>query len=177
MQKIGVFLSSHDHVPTAFRSATEALGRWISRTHRTLVYGGARCGLMEVLAQTVKQHGGRVYGVVPQILYDRQCVSEHIDVEFRTADLNDRKAVMMRESDILVALPGGVGTLDEVFTVLAADSIGTEQKQVVLFDVDHCWHPLLHTLAEMEKAGLVAPTLHQHLKVVDNLEALEQLCQ
>ena len=64
-----------------------------------------------------------------------------------------------------------------VFTVLAADSIGTEQKQVVLFDVNHCWHPLLHTLAEMEKAGLVAPTLHQHLKVVDNLEALEQLCQ
>lgn len=177
MQKIGVFLSSHDHLPTAFHTATEALGEWIGRTHRTLIYGGARRGLMEVLATAVKQNGGRVYGVVPQILYDLKCVSEHIDVEFRTADLNDRKAVIMRESDILVALPGGVGTIDEVFTVLAADTIGSEQKQVILFDVDHCWQPLLNTLAEMEKVGLVSPQLYQYLKVVDNLTDLEQLCR
>ena len=78
-------------------------------THRTLVYGGARKGLMEVLAQSVKRHGGRIYGMVPDILQERGWVSDTLDVTFRCVDLTDRKAMMNRESDVLVALPGGMG--------------------------------------------------------------------
>lgn len=177
MQKIGVFLSSRSELSQQFHASAKAVGRWIGETGRTLVYGGSRSGLMEVLAEAVKESGGRVFGVVPQIICDRNRVSSHIDVEFRTADLNDRKAVLMRESDILVALPGGVGTLDEVFTALGAHSIGTGDKTVVLFNVDKCWTPLLDTLDALRERGLLGSELQQSLKVAETIEELEVICK
>lgn len=176
MQKIGIFLSSHDNVPESFREATTAVGRWIGETRRTLVYGGSRRGMMEVLASTVKSAGGRVYGVVPQIVYERDMVSHHIDVEFRTADLNDRKAILIRESDILMALPGGIGTLDEIFTLLAADMIGTERKMLLLFNVEDCWTPLLEALHRLTECGLVSPKVNDWLKVVESVEEVAEFC-
>lgn len=156
MNRIGVFLSSRGDVPATYRQAAEDIGRWIGATGRTLVYGGAHKGLMEIMARQVKGNGGRVVGVVPQILTDRKLESDCIDVAFYCADLNDRKAILMRESDILVALPGGIGTLDEIFTVLAAAAIGTERKRVVLYNVDGCWDTLLRLLDELHAKGLSA---------------------
>ena len=109
MQYIGVFLSSRDEVPASYREAAEQVGQWIGETRRTLVYGGSGVGLMEVLARAAKQSGARVFGIVPQFVVDRHIVSETLDVEIRTAALSDRKTVMIDRSDVLVALPGGVG--------------------------------------------------------------------
>lgn len=164
VQKIGVFLSSKESLPATYVQAARDVGGWIGRTGRTLVYGGARKGLMETLAQAVKQGGGRVYGVVPDIIEQRGQASDVPDVVFRTADLNDRKAVMVRESDVLLALPGGIGTLDEAFTVLAADLIGTEHKPLVFYNAGGCWDALLALLSRLEADGLVgaggAPLWH-----------------
>ena len=110
--RIAVFLSSRSDIPAAYLPAAREVGEWIGRTGRTLVYGGARKGLMEVLAQSVTQHGGRVFGMVPDVIVERGLESEAIDVTFRCADLSDRKDMMNRESDVLLALPGGIGTLD-----------------------------------------------------------------
>lgn len=172
LQKIGVFLSSHDHVPDSFHRAAQSLGRWLGETRRTLVYGGSRYGLMEVLARATKESGGRVYGVVPQILYDKDLVSDYIDVDFRVADLQDRKSVLMRESDICVALPGGIGTLDEVFTVWASRSIGLSQKQVVLVNIDGCWTPFVEGTTHLAALGLVSQKQLEWLKVVNSVEEL-----
>lgn len=172
IQKIGVFLSSHDDVPESFHRATEAVGQWIGETKRTLVYGGSQYGLMEVLARATKAAGGRVYGVVPQILYDKNLVSEYIDVDFRVADLNDRKAVLMRESDICVALPGGIGTLDELLCVWAAQSIGLSDTRVVLFNVDNCWTPFVEAITHLAASGLVSQKQLSWLKVVSSVEEL-----
>lgn len=171
-RKIGVFLSSKSDVPDSFRHAAEEVGTWIGRNGHTLVYGGARKGLMEVLAQAVKRNGGRVFGVVPQIIEDRGLVSDTLDVTFRTADLNDRKAVMNRESDILVALPGGIGTLDEVFTVLAAATIGTARRHVVFYDVDGCWDTTVAALKDLAARGLIDNDLAGLFTVVSDIEGL-----
>lgn len=173
-RKIGVFLSSRTDVPEAYRRAVEEVGAWIGRTGRTLVYGGARKGLMEVLARTAKDNGARVYGVVPQIIEDRGFVSDVPDVVFRTADLNDRKAVMVRESDAMVALPGGIGTLDEVFTVLAADLIGTEHKPLVLYNAGGCWDPLLALLSRLQADGLIATDGEPLWRVARSVDELER---
>ena len=130
-QKIGVYLSSKADLPESYTEAAQKVGELIGRTGRTLVYGGARKGLMETLAQSVKANGGRVFGMVPDIIVARGLESEAVDVTFRCVDLTDRKAMMNRESDVLVALPGGIGTLDEVFTVLANSAIGIERKPVI----------------------------------------------
>lgn len=175
MDKIGVFLSSRSTLPESYHEAVRAVGALIGRTGRTLIYGGSRRGLMEVLATAVKENGGRVYGVVPDIVVQRGAESQQIDVSFRCADLNDRKAIMMRESEIFIALPGGIGTLDEIFTVLAADTIGLENKDIILYDVDNCWKSLLDLLEDLRRQGLISAAALERLHVVTDLSELEAL--
>lgn len=154
-QKIGVFLSSKADLPQAYADAAREVGRLIGEARATLVYGGSRCGLMEVLAQSVKQSGGRVYGVVPEVVERRGLTSDAVDVAFRCTDLNDRKAVLARESDVVLALPGGIGTLDEVFSVLATAVIGIERKPVIFYNVEGCWDGLLAALSDLFGQGLI----------------------
>ncbi|MCI7273075.1 TIGR00730 family Rossman fold protein [bacterium] len=174
-RKIGVYLSSKDNLPESYVKAAREVGELIGRTGRTLVYGGARKGLMEVLAQNVKLHGGRVYGMVPDIIVERGLESEAVDVTFRCAALSDRKDMMNRESDVLVALPGGIGTLDEVFTVLANTGIGICRQPLVFYNVDGCWNALLAALDDLFRQGLISGKPDDYYLVAANIEELERL--
>lgn len=174
-QKIGVYLSSRSGLPASYIEAAEEVGRLIGSTGRTLIYGGARKGLMEILAQSVKRHGGRVYGMVPDIIVERGLVSEAIDVNFRCADLNDRKAMMNRESDVLVALPGGIGTLDEVFTVLANTGIGIRRQPVIFYNVDGCWDALLAGIDSLFAQHLIDGAPSDFYQVVNDIDGLRNL--
>ena len=174
-RKIGVYLSSKDNLPESYVKAAREVGELIGRTGRTLVYGGARKGLMEVLAQNVKLHGGRVYGMVPDIIVERGLESEAVDVTFRCAALSDRKDMMNRESDVLVALPGGIGTLDEVFTVLANTGIGIRRQPLVFYNVDDCWNALLAALDDLFRQGLISGKPDDYYLVAANIEELERL--
>lgn len=174
-QRVGVFLSSKSNLPASYETAAREVGQMLGRTGRTLVYGGCRKGLMEVLAKAVKSAGGKVYGMVPDIIEARGLVSEQIDVEFRCVDLNDRKAMMNSESEVLVALPGGLGTLDEVFTVLAAGIIGTQKRFLIFFNVDNCWGSLLAALDDLRAQGLLTDAPEEHYAVVQSVSELEAL--
>ncbi len=175
MQKIGVYLSSKENLPENYVQAAREVGELIGRTGRILIYGGARKGLMEVLAQSVKQHGGRIYGMVPEIIEKRGLVSDAIDVTFRCVDLSDRKMMMNRESDVLVALPGGIGTLDEVFTVMANTVIGIRHQPVVFYNVDGCWDTLLAALDNLFEQGLVSGSPSDYYSVAHNIQELASL--
>lgn len=174
-RRIGVFLSSRSALPESYHRAARETGDWIGRTGRTLVYGGARKGLMEELALHTRAAGGRVYGVVPQILTERGLVSECIDVAFHCTDLNDRKAVLMRESDVLVVLPGGIGTVDELFSILATGIIGLENKPVILLNADGCWDSLLALLDDLQHRGLADAGFRSQLRCVKNMQELVSL--
>lgn len=175
MQKIGVYLSSKENLPENYVQVAREVGELIGKTGRILIYGGARKGLMEVLAQSVKQHGGRVYGMVPEIIEKRGLVSDAIDVTFRCVDLSDRKMMMNRESDVLVALPGGIGTLDEVFTVMANTVIGIRHQPVVFYNVDGCWDALLAALDNLFEQGLVSGSPSDYYSVAHNIQELASL--
>ncbi len=170
--KVGVYLSSKEWLPEAYVTAAREVGTLIGSTGRTLVYGGSRCGLMEVLAQSVKGSGGSVYGMVPEIIVRRGLVSDAIDRVFACADLTDRKAAMERESDVLVALPGGIGTLDETFSVLANATIGIRRKPVVFYNAGGCWDKLLSALSALFAEGLVSGRPGDIYRVADNVEQL-----
>ena len=139
---ICVFCSANDVAPQ-YVAAAEKLGRWLGREGHTLVYGGANLGLMEAVARAAHEAGATVVGVVPAILEKTGRASDHIDVRVLCDSLDDRKAIMVERSDLFVALPGGVGTLDEIFTVVAAASIGYHHKRVVLLNIDGFWDSLL----------------------------------
>ena len=177
MQNIGVFLSSRSDVSAAYHEAARQVGQWIGETQRTLLYGGSKLGLMEVLARTAKEAGARVFGIVPQFVVDRNHVSELLDVEIRTAGLSDRKTVIIDRSDVLVALPGGVGTLDEVFTLLAGRTANETNKRVILYDVDGCWQPLIDLLDRLVEAGLYSADERQKVGVATNIDELDALCR
>ena len=175
MKKIGVFLSSKDNLSQAYQEAAQQVGEYIGKNGYTLVYGGARKGLMETLAQSVRQSGGRIYGMVPDVLVQRSLVSDCIDVTFRCADLTDRKAMMNRESDVLVALPGGIGTLDEVFTVLANTCIGIRHQPVVFYNVNGCWDGMLKALNQLFDQGLISGSPSDYYHVANSVAELSQI--
>lgn len=171
--KIGVFLSSKDDLPEEYKQAAHDVGELIGSTGRTLVYGGARKGLMEILAKSVKQSGGRVFGMIPDIIAQRKQESDCVDVTFRCVDLSDRKAMMSRESDVIIALPGGIGTLDEVFTVMANTVIGIERKPIIFFNVNGCWNTAIALLKDLADQRLISDSITDIFSVAHNIDELK----
>ena len=175
MNKIGIFCSACEQISPRYFECTRELGAWMAAEGKTLVYGGADMGLMECIAHSVKEHGGKVMGVVPTKLEEKGRVSDLLDVTFHTVNLSDRKDVILHESDILVALPGGVGTLDEVFHVVAAATIGYHTKRVVLYNIEGFWDSMLAMLQQMETQGFIRRPLDQFLNVATTLDELKDL--
>ena len=118
--KIAVFCSANDTIAPEYFTLTEQLGKWMAEQGHSLVFGGCNLGLMECVAKAVHEGGGQTIGVVPSIIEERGRVSDYVDVEIPCDNLSDRKQLMLAKSDVSIALPGGVGTLDEIFSVVAA---------------------------------------------------------
>lgn len=177
MTKIGIFCSASENIDKMYFDAARQLGQWIGETKRTLIYGGANLGLMEETARSVKENGGRVIGVIPSKLEENGKVSSQLDEIIRTHNLSDRKDVILEQSDILVALPGGVGTFDEVFHTMAAASIGYHRKRVILYNVKGFYDKLIAVLDEIQEKGFARESLTTYYKVANTFEELKSLLQ
>lgn len=175
IQRVGVFCAASNMLDASYYTTGEQLGEWLSRHQKSLVYGGANAGMMEAVARGMKRNGGKVLGVVPEILTTKCRVSALLDEKISCKDLNDRKALLVEHSDILLALPGGVGTLDEIFTVMAAHTIGYHKKQVILFNLDGFWDTLLQLLHELDERRFMKMPLEECLLEVRSWEELEQI--
>ena len=116
--KVCVFCSANHDLDRDFFAKTWELGEWLAKEGHTLVFGGTDLGLMECIAKSVHEAGGQIIGVVPSKVEENGHVSEYLDVHIPCDNLNDRKALMMAQSDVFIALPGGIGTLDEIFSVV-----------------------------------------------------------
>lgn len=177
MKSIGLFCAASDEIDSCYVNAAREFGEFLGRRGMTLVYGGAAAGLMEVVAKAVKESGGRVVGVVPQILIKRNRVSSLLDDRIVTENLSDRKDAILANCDIPVALPGGIGTLDELFHVMAAATIGYHHKRVVLYNVNGFWNNLLSMLSAYKQMGFVRGDIDKYLIVADSLDELDRILQ
>lgn len=169
---IGIFCSANANIDPDFFQMTRDLGAWIAKNAHSIVFGGCNLGLMECVAKAVHEGGGNVIGVVPSIVEKGGRASEYVDVKILCDNLSDRKDLIISRSDAIIALPGGVGTLDEIFTVLAAASIGYHDKKVILYDMKGFWQPLLRMLGEMRSAGVLRDGFSEHLLVAENLDEI-----
>lgn len=174
MEKIGIFCSAADSIASIYFEKARELGAWMGQQKKTLVYGGANLGLMECIASAVKTEGGTVMGVVPTKLVERNAVSDLLDVTFRTDNLSDRKDVILRESDVLVALPGGVGTLDELFHVMASAMIGYHTKKVIFYNVNGFWQGILDFLEGLKAQEFARRPLDNYFSVANDFEELKE---
>lgn len=177
MKSVAVFCAASENIAPGYFEAAASVGRMLGHIGATLVYGGARFGLMEAVAKGAKEAGARVVGVVPEILEQRGRVSVLIDEKIPCRNLSDRKDIMLAKSDVLVALPGGVGTLDEIFHVAAAATIGYHSKRVILYNVNGFWNGLLAALGELSEAGFVRAGLENIIVVANSIEELESLIE
>ena len=175
MGSVAIFCAASENIAPGYFEAAAEVGAMLGRLGKTMVYGGARFGLMEATAKAAKAAGARIVGVVPDILVERDRVSRLLDEQVGCSNLSERKDIMLERCDVLVALPGGVGTLDEIFHVLAAATIGYHTKRVVLYNVNGFWNALLAAVDEMSQAGFVRGEMEKYLVVADNIAQLEDL--
>lgn len=173
--KIAVFCSANSNLDPDFFKMTEELGRWMAENGHTLVFGGCNLGLMECVAKAVHDAKGMTVGVVPTIVEKGGKVSDYVDVKILCDNLSDRKDLMIERSDVIIALPGGVGTLDEIFTVLAAASIGYHNKRVILYNIGGFWDSLIAMLDDLKTRGVLRAGFEDTVKVAHSLDEIAAL--
>ena len=173
--KICIFCSANQQLDPDFFGMTEELGRWLATEGHTLVYGGVNSGLMECVARAVKQAGGRTVGVIPKIVEKGGRISDYVDVEIMCDNLSDRKQLMEDRSDVFIALPGGIGTMDEVFTIAAAHTIGYHDKPVILYNMKGFWDDLAAMLDNLQQRGMVRGQWRDYIAVAESLEDIKDL--
>jgi len=175
--KICVFCSANQQIDADFFELTRTLGHWVARQGHDIVYGGVNCGLMECLAKAVHEAGGRNIGIVPQIVEKGDRTSKYVDVEIPCDNLSGRKQLMQDMSDVFIALPGGIGTLDEIFTMTASATIGYHQKRIILYNMKGFWNGLVRMLDDLHAQGVTRKHWRTYIRVVNSLEELQQLLE
>ena len=173
--KICVFCSANEQIDPEFFALTEELGKWAAENGHAIVYGGVNQGLMECVAKSTKEAGGHTIGVVPTKVEETGRTSDYVDVEIPCDNLTDRKQLMMDQSDVFIALPGGLGTLDEVFTVAASATIGYHHKPVILYNMKGFWNQLIALLNDLQAKGMIRGEWQQYIKTADSLEEISEL--
>ena len=162
------------HDPAHAELAT-ALGQLLAARGITLVYGGGRVGLMGVAARACKAAGGRVIGIIPRLLMTTEIAQDGLDELHVVETLHERKALMHRMSDAIIALPGSIGTLDELFESMTWRELGIHDKPIWLLGPQDYWAPLTALLDHIAAQGFAPPDLARPTRPLPNLTALDSL--
>jgi len=169
-----VFCGSNAGANPAYTAAAEAVGRGLAQRGIRVVYGGGRVGLMGALADAARAAGGEVVGVMPQALIDREIGHDGIDDLRVVGTMHERKALMVELSEAFIGLPGGVGTLEELFEVYTWAQLGIHAKPIALLDVAGYFEPLAAFLDHAVAERFVRPETRAMLAIDDSLEGVLQ---
>lgn len=172
MKSVCVYCGSSQSVQEVWFETARSLGRAVASRGLTLVYGGARVGLMGALAGAALEQGGRVIGVVPQALVEREVAHNGLTELHVVESMHDRKALMAQLSDAFIALPGGFGTLDELFEILTWALLGFHDKPILLLNQDGYYDHLLAFLERARNEGFVRPSHLALLRVSTGIAKL-----
>jgi uncharacterized protein (TIGR00730 family) len=157
LSAVGVFCGSSPGRDPRHLELARSVGATLAARGLTLVYGGGQVGLMGAVADACLDGGGRVIGVIPGALFDREVVHPHLGELHEVGSMHERKALMYDRSDGFLALPGGLGTLDELCEVATWAQLGLHAKALVLVDVDGFWDPFVAMLDRMVQASFLLP--------------------
>jgi uncharacterized protein (TIGR00730 family) len=172
---VGVFCGSSSGHGEHYLDAARSLGALLAAERVGLVYGGGRVGLMGELADACLHGGGHVVGVIPRGLFRREVAHRGVSELHEVASMHERKALMYDRSDGFIALPGGLGTLDELAEVATWSQLGLHAKPLVLLDVAGFWTPFVDLLDGMVAAGLLRLENRSLIEVRDSGEAALEL--
>jgi uncharacterized protein (TIGR00730 family) len=170
IKTVCVYCGSGPGTNPQFVEAAVAFGQALARNKVGLVYGGGSVGLMGAIATSTLDHGGTVTGIIPDFLTAREHALSRVQEMIVTRDMHERKRLMFERSDAFVALPGGVGTLEELVEQLTWQQLGRHSKPIMLANVDGFWEPLLALLAHMRATAFIRPTLAVNILQADRVD-------
>jgi uncharacterized protein (TIGR00730 family) len=170
IKTVCVYCGSGPGTNPRFVEAAVALGKTFAENGVRLVYGGGSLGLMGAVAKSTLDHGGSVTGIIPEFLTARENALSSIQEMIVTPDMHERKRLMFERSDAFVALPGGIGTLEELVEQLTWQQLGRHSKPVLLANIDGFWEPLLALLAHMRATQFIRPTLTVDILKAERVE-------
>ena len=153
-----------------FVEAALALGKSFAENNIRLVYGGGSVGLMGAIAKSTLDHGGLVTGIIPDFLKSREHALSRVQEMIVTPDMHERKRLMFERSDAFVALPGGIGTLEELVEQMTWQQLGRHTKPVLLANIDGFWEPLIALLSHMRETEFIRPSLNVDVLKADRVE-------
>ena len=159
LKRVCVYCGSSPGDRPAYGAAARALGEHLAKDGIDLVYGGGEIGLMGAVARSVLDHGGHVTGIIPDFLRRRENMIDDAQELVVVPDMHTRKQMMFDRSDAFVALPGGIGTLEELVEQMTWAQLGRHKKPILLLDTEGFWRPLVELLGHMRASGFIRPGL------------------
>jgi uncharacterized protein (TIGR00730 family) len=172
LKTICVYCGSGKGANPVYAEAAMTLGRSMASRGIGLVYGGGGLGLMGEVARATLLHGGHVTGIIPEFLMAKENALDAVDELIVTTDMHERKRIMFERSDAFVALPGGIGTLEELVEQLTWAQLGRHTKPIVVANIDGFWTPFLELLAHMKTDTFIRPGLDVRFTVVERADQI-----
>src|SRR5215470_5276763 len=170
MKTVCVYCGSGPGTNPNFIEGAKAFGKALAENNIRLVYGGGSIGMMGAIATSTLDHGGLVTGIIPDFLTVRENALTRVQEMIVTPDMHERKRLMFERSDAFVALPGGVGTLEELVEMMTWQQLGRHAKPILLANIDGFWEPLLALIAHMRKAQFIRPNLEVDVLKAERVE-------
>jgi len=170
VKRLAVYCGSAPGSQPVFADATRATAGAMASRGVDLVYGGGRLGLMGLIADAVLDLGGHVYGVIPQALVDIEVAHTRVTELYTVANMHERKAKMTDLADAFLALPGGIGTLDELFEAWSWNALGYHKKPFCLLNVEGYWDGMIEFIDHATKSGFLSAQRRKQLLVATSPE-------
>lgn len=175
IRSICVYCGSSPGRGDLYLAAGSALGRAIAHSGLHLIYGGGTKGIMGAVASAALRAGGKVTGIIPQFLMDKEATRtdlERLDELVVTDNMHQRKHIMFEKSDAFVALPGGIGTVEEIIEIMTWAQLGHHRKPIVFGNIGGFWDPMLTLLEHMKSEGFIHTSHLVDPLVIDDAEAI-----
>ncbi len=172
IKSICVYCAAGPGKVPAFMDAASSFGRALAENGIRLVYGGGSVGLMGALADSVLDNGGMVTGVIPDFLVNREHMLVRVQERIITRDMHERKRVMFERADAFVALPGGIGTLEELFEQLTWAQLGRHKKPILILNIEHFWDPLCALIDHIRRLEFIRAGLSVDLLVAERVDEI-----
>jgi uncharacterized protein (TIGR00730 family) len=174
-RSVAVFCGSAQGARPSYARAAEELGRALAHAGITLVYGGGKLGLMGVVADATLAAGGRVIGVIPRMLIERECAHPKLTSQHVVTTMHERKTLMADMSDAFVGLPGGMGTFDELVEIVTWAQLGLHAKPVVLANIENYFAPLYAMLDYALQEKFVSAESRARWRNADSVTGVMQI--
>ncbi len=170
MKAIAVFCSSSDDIDERYFTEAQQLGKLMALRGFGLVYGGSDIGLMGAVAHSVKNHRGKTLGISPESLNLDNVVSEIDDELIITESMSERKTLMVKHADAFIGLPGGFGTLEEMFEIMTLKQLGEHEKPIIFLNIMGYFDPLLEMFEHIYGQGFAKKEYKQLYHISENVE-------